>query len=61
MHVVTANKGTDRSAPTPVLRDEAARAGVGFRFELAVMDGAPVFNLLRHTMPGVRVLGFTGA
>jgi homoserine dehydrogenase len=25
------------------------------------MDGAPVFNLWRHTMPGVRVLGFTGA
>ena len=24
------------------------------------MDGAPVFNLWRHTMPGVKVLGFTG-
>ena len=59
MHVVTANKGPIACAYAG-LRDEAARAGVGFRFESAVMDGAPVFNLWRHTMPGVRVLGFTG-
>jgi homoserine dehydrogenase len=25
------------------------------------MDGAPVFNLVRHNLPGVTVLGFTGA
>jgi len=60
MHVVTANKGPIAHAFAE-LRDEAARAGLGFRFESAVMDGAPVFNLWRHTMPGVRVLGFTGA
>lgn len=59
MHVVTANKGPLAHAYA-ALRDEAARAGVGFRFESAVMDGAPVFNLWRHTMPGVKVLGFTG-
>jgi homoserine dehydrogenase len=59
MQVVTANKGPIAHAYAE-LRDEAARAGVGFRFESAVMDGAPVFNLWRHTMPGVRVLGFTG-
>jgi homoserine dehydrogenase len=59
MHVVTANKGPIAHCYAE-LRDEAARAGVGFRFESAVMDGAPVFNLWRHTMPGVRVLGFTG-
>lgn len=59
MHVVTANKG-------PVahnyagLRDDALRAGVQFRFESTVMDGAPVFNLVRETMPGVEVLGFAG-
>jgi homoserine dehydrogenase len=59
MHVVTANKGpvAHRYAE---LREEAAQARVEFRFESAVMDGAPVFNLWRHTMPGVRVLGFTG-
>jgi homoserine dehydrogenase len=59
MHVVTANKGPVAHAYAE-LRDEAARAGVGFRFESSVMDGAPVFNLWRNTMPGVKVLGFTG-
>ena len=43
MHVVTANKGPIAHAYA-ALRDEAARAGVGFRFESSVMDGAPVFN-----------------
>ena len=60
MHVVTANKGPIAHAYA-ALRDEAARAGLGFRFESAVMDGAPVFNLWRHTMPGVTVHGFAGA
>jgi len=59
MHVVTANKGPIAHAYA-ALRDEACRVGVAFRFESAVMDGAPVFNLWRHTMPGVKVLGFTG-
>ena len=59
MHVVTANKGPIAHAYA-ALRDEAAAAGVGFRFESTVMDGAPVFNLWRYTMPGVQVLGFTG-
>jgi homoserine dehydrogenase len=60
MHVVTANKGPIAHAYA-ALRDEAARAGVAFRFEAAAMDGAPVFNLWRHSMPGVTVHGFTGA
>jgi homoserine dehydrogenase len=59
MHVATANKGPIAHAYAE-LRDEARRAGVGFRFESAVMDGAPVFNLWDHCLPGVRVLGFTG-
>jgi homoserine dehydrogenase len=59
MHVVTANKGPIAHAYAD-LRDEAARAGVGFRFESSVMDGAPVFNLWRYTMPAVKLLGFTG-
>jgi homoserine dehydrogenase len=59
MHVVTANKGPIAHAYA-CLHEEAARAGLGFRFESSVMDGAPVFNLWRHTMPGVRVLGFAG-
>jgi len=60
MHVVTANKGPIAHCYA-ALREEAEHAGVGFRFESAVMDGAPVFNLWRHTMPGVNVLGFAGA
>jgi homoserine dehydrogenase len=59
MHVVTANKGPIAHAFAD-LRDEADRADVSFWFESAVMDGAPVFNLWRHSLPGVRVLGFTG-
>jgi homoserine dehydrogenase len=59
MHVVTANKGPIAHCYA-ALRDAASKAGAGFRFESAVMDGAPVFNLWRPTMPGVRVLGFTG-
>jgi len=60
MHVVTANKGPIAHAYGD-LRDMAVRQGVQFRFESTVMDGAPVFNLVRHNMPGVMVLGFTGA
>jgi homoserine dehydrogenase len=60
MHVVTANKGPIAHAYAS-LRDQAARAGVRFRFEAAAMDGAPVFNLWRNNLPGVKALGFTGA
>ncbi len=59
MSVVTANKGPIAHAFAD-LRDQAARAGVGFRFESAVMDGAPVFNLWDGCLPGLQVLGFTG-
>lgn len=59
MHVVTANKGPIAHCYAE-LRDEAARQGVHFRFESTVMDGAPIYNMARHCLPGVRVLGFTG-
>jgi homoserine dehydrogenase len=59
MHVVTANKGPIAHAYAD-LRDEAERAGVLFRFEATCMDGAPVYNMVRCTLPGVRILGFTG-
>jgi homoserine dehydrogenase len=58
-HVVTANKGPIAHAYA-ALRDEARQAGVEFRFESTVMDGSPVFNMVRETLPGVKVLGFTG-
>lgn len=59
MHVITANKGPIAYA-YHALREEAAHAGVQLRFESTVMDGAPVFNMVRHNLPGVRVLGFVG-
>jgi homoserine dehydrogenase len=58
-HVITANKGPIAHA-YHALREEARIAGVEFRFEPTVMDGAPVFNMVRNTLPGVRILGFTG-
>jgi homoserine dehydrogenase len=59
MHVVTANKGPIAHAYS-ALQEEARAAGVEFRFESTVMDGTPVFNLARHCLPGVQVLGFSG-
>jgi homoserine dehydrogenase len=59
LHVVTANKGPIANAYAE-LREQARCAGVEFRFESTVMDGAPVFNLFRNNLPGVEVLGFTG-
>lgn len=31
-----------------------------FRFESTVMDGAPVFNMVKNNLPGVTIQGFTG-
>ena len=58
-HVVTANKGPVAFAYAQ-LQDEAAAAGVSFLFEGAVMDGIPIFNLVRETLPAVEILGFRG-
>ena len=59
MHAVTANKGPVAHAYCE-LAEMAQSRGVRFLHEAAVMDGAPVFNLFRHNLPGVQVLGFTG-
>ena len=61
MHVVTAQQRTHRARLRRPARPGRPRRASVFRFESAVMDGAPVFNLWEHTMPGVKVLGFTGA
>ena len=58
-HVVTANKGPVAFAYRE-LSALAERRGVRFLFEGAVMDGVPVFNLVRETMPTVRIEGFRG-
>ena len=59
-HVITANKGPiahDYAA----LSEEARAAKVQLRFESTVMDGVPIFNMVRNNLPGVKILGFTGA
>ena len=48
-HVVTANKGPIAHAYT-ALKSEADRAGICFRYESTVMDGAPVFNMVRNCL-----------
>jgi homoserine dehydrogenase len=57
--VVTANKG-----PTAFAYEElnaiAADRGRSFLFEGAVMDGVPIFNLVRETLPAVEIVGFRG-
>lgn len=58
-HIVTANKGPVAFAYR-ALHEAAERAGVWFLFEGAVMDGIPVFNLVRETLPVVEILGFEG-
>jgi homoserine dehydrogenase len=58
-HVVTANKGPVAFA-YDTLDDSACRAERRFLFEGAVMDGVPVFNLVRETLPAIEVVGFRG-
>jgi homoserine dehydrogenase len=58
-HAISANKG-------PVvhgyreLTDLAARMGRKYRFESAVMDGAPVFSLVRECLPLAGLRGVRG-
>ncbi len=58
-HVVTANKGPAAFA-FRTLAAAARRADRQFLFESAVMDGIPVFNLKRATLPALSVKGFEG-
>lgn len=58
-HVATANKGPAAFAyeELSVLADDRGRS---FLFEGAVMDGIPIFNLVRETLPAVQITGFRG-
>jgi homoserine dehydrogenase len=58
-HVITANKGPVAFAYRR-LNQLATAHRVSFLFESAVMDGIPIFNLVRETMPAVTVTGFRG-
>jgi len=59
LHVVTANKGPAAFAfhELEALAEAVDRI---FFFEGAVMDGVPVFNLVRETMPAITIEGFRG-
>ena len=59
INVVSANKGPVAFAYKD-LKEIASERGVQYRFEGAVMDGTPVFNLVELCLPGARVLGFAG-
>ena len=58
-HVVTANKG-----PAAFAYEELSALALDrdrlFLFEGAVMDGVPIFNLVRETLPAVEIVGFRG-
>jgi homoserine dehydrogenase len=58
-HVATANKGPAAFAyeELSVLAEDRGRS---FLFEGAVMDGVPIFNLVRDTLPAVQITGFRG-
>ena len=58
-HAVTANKGPAAFAyeELAVLAEDRGRS---FLFEGAVMDGVPIFNLVRETLPAVQITGFRG-
>jgi homoserine dehydrogenase len=58
-HVVTANKGPVAFAYRALSR-AAGRANRRFLFEGAVMDGVPIFNLARETLPAIHIAGFRG-
>jgi homoserine dehydrogenase len=58
-HVITANKGPVAFAYRELAR-VADRAERRFLFEGTVMDGIPIFNLVRETLPAVHIIGFRG-
>jgi homoserine dehydrogenase len=59
MHVITANKGPVVHAYRE-LTGLAAQHGRKFYFESAVMDGAPIFSLFRHSLPAIHPQAFRG-
>lgn len=58
-HAISANKGPVVYA-LHELNALAAKVGKRFFFESAVMDGTPIFNLFRETLPAVNLRGFRG-
>lgn len=59
MHVITGNKGP-MAWNYQKLRDKSNERGLQFLYETTVMDGCPIFNLVKYTLPGCKVLSFRG-
>ena len=58
-HVITANKGPLAWAYNR-LKNIAQNNNLHFLHETTVMDGTPVFNLVKETLPGCTILSFRG-
>lgn len=58
-HVITANNGP-LACQYGRLRDKAATTKKMFLYETIVMDGTPLFNLVKHGLHGNRILGIRG-
>ncbi len=59
LHVITTNKGPVATHFRELTRLARLR-GVRFLYEGAVMDGAPIFNLVRQTLPATRIRSLRG-
>ena len=59
MHVITANKGPI-AWKYRALKKMAEDKNRKFLYETTVMDGTPVFNLVKYTLPGCQVKSFKG-
>ena len=59
LHVATVNKGPAAVHFRQLTRLARVR-GVRFLYEGTVMDGTPVFNLVRQTLPATRILSLHG-
>ncbi|MFH1574734.1 MAG: homoserine dehydrogenase [Acidobacteriota bacterium] len=59
LHVITVNKGPVATHFRPLTRLARLRR-VWFLYEGTVMDGAPVFNLVREALPATRIRSLRG-
>ncbi|MGH4119056.1 hypothetical protein [Clostridium sp.] len=59
MHVITGNKGPIAFKYNE-LRYNSIDKDLQFLFETTVMDGTPIFNFVKYTLPGCKVLSFRG-
>lgn len=59
MHVITGNKGPIAYKYKELCYNSKDK-GLQFLYETTVMDGTPIFNFVKYTLPGCKVLAFRG-